>query len=116
MSIILKELGCEIVTLDNGRAALAEVRKQLPDLMFLDLLMPKMGGVQVLKELRGDPKLAHLPVVVVSGSSDVEEAFDVRGANEVLTKPFDIEELLRTARRYLSGRPQGRQLPCPSHG
>lgn len=116
MSVILQELDCEVITVDNGQAALAEVRRCAPDLMFLDLRMPKMGGVQVLSELRADPRFAHLPIVVVSGSGEVEESFDVRAADELLIKPFDVEQLLLTARRYLSDERRESPVPSPSHG
>lgn len=116
MSIVLQDLGCEIVTVDNGRACLTEVRKHPPDLLFLDLRMPKLPGARVLAELRGDPRFADLPVVVVSGSTEVEEAFEHSAANAVLVKPFDVDDLVRVARRYLSGRLPAPPAVLPSQG
>jgi len=84
----------------NSRDALQRIRRVEPVLVFLDLNMPPPNGWELLRTLRGDPSLAHLPILVVSASG-VEASFDERlitkapGRLEILAKPFEIEDLAR---------------------
>ena len=83
----------DVVTADTGTAALAAARTGRPDLVVLDLGLPDMDGVDVIRELRG---WSPVPIVVLSGragSSDKIGALNA-GADDYVTKPFNIEELL----------------------
>lgn len=79
----------------DGRAGLATARQQLPDLIITDVMMPLMGGDELLTELRRDDVLATVPVLVLSARADDVGRLDLlrRGANDYLIKPFSIEEL-----------------------
>ncbi len=88
----------------NGRDALRMIGEQMPDLVLLDLLMPELGGLEVLKALRANPKTAGLPVLVITAHADegsVREGFDV-GATDYLAKPFSIPQLSARVRACLS--------------
>ena len=89
----------------DGVAALAFLRRQgeyaaapRPDLVLLDLNLPKKGGLEVLRELRADPRLRHLVVVVLTTSRDENDVLDAYGlnVNAYITKPVDIEQFFRT--------------------
>ncbi|MEO7175367.1 MAG: response regulator [Saprospiraceae bacterium] len=93
----------EIVEAENGADALKQLRKakQLPDFIFLDLNMPKMGGRECLKELKNDEKLKNIPVIIYSTSEykvDIKVSKEL-GADYFLTKLSDIyplpEELIK---------------------
>jgi CheY-like chemotaxis protein len=91
-----------IDTAADGRAALAAISGEPPDLVLLDLDMPEMDGFQVLESLRADPKFRDLPVIVVTGREDVEavdRAFAV-GATSFVVKPLNWR-LLSHQLRYV---------------
>lgn len=97
LSINLRARGYDVETAGDGRSALQIVDERMPDVVILDLGLPDLDGVTVLKRLRA---YAQVPVVVLSArheSDDKVEALD-EGADDYVTKPFDIEELLARVR------------------
>lgn len=95
MRRLLEGLGCRVDTADSGEEALAAVRAQPPDLVFLDHIMPVMDGLEVLDRLNQDPATAGLPVVLCSSNDSAEFRQQVRrhGAYEVLVKPPASEQI-----------------------
>jgi two-component system cell cycle response regulator len=88
--------GCAVVEADDGEAALAACRAERPDVVLLDIEMPKLDGREVLRQLKADPKLADTPVVFLTGrthADDVVEALRL-GAHDYLRKPVVAAELL----------------------
>jgi class 3 adenylate cyclase len=87
----LEQNGHQVSTAEGGSQALDLVRSESFDVILLDVLMPHMDGFEVLEQLKGDPKLRHIPVVMVTGLDDVDSA--VRcielGADDYLSKPID---------------------------
>lgn len=88
---IIAVLGHTSVVVDNGLEAIAYCKKQLPDLILLDMIMPGLTGIDVLKELKREGFLERVPVIVISGIDDTEDiAACIRlGANDYLVKPFN---------------------------
>ena len=79
----------------GGKAGLVEASSQPPALVLLDLMMPDLGGVRVLEEMREDPELAQVPVIVVTGKLDaIESMRELLGEDNVFLKPFAVGELL----------------------
>jgi CheY-like chemotaxis protein len=100
----LARRGYEVRTATDGRAALEEVRRTLPDAVVLDNVMPSMTGAQACAALKADPGTARIPVVLLSAHAaerDIVAGFD-SGAEEYLTKPFDIDELDETLQRLVA--------------
>jgi CheY-like chemotaxis protein len=88
----------------DGAEALRLARKELPDLLLLDVMLPRMSGHDVCRMLRADPKTAKLKIVMVTGlgrGSDVEEAF-AAGADDYLIKPFDSARLFKKIEKVLA--------------
>jgi two-component system KDP operon response regulator KdpE len=113
LAIGLRAEGHEVLLAADGRSALQAVTEDQPDLLVLDLGLPDLSGVEVLRQLR---TWSRLPVVVLSardGSHDKVEALDV-GADDYVTKPFGTEELL--ARIRAAGRRAGSDLPVVETG
>jgi two-component system KDP operon response regulator KdpE len=111
LAIGLRAHGYEPRTAADGRSALALGRTATPDLVILDLGLPDISGVEVLRELR---TFSQVPVIVLSardGSEDKVEALDA-GADDYVTKPFGMEELLARARAAVrrSGADQGADI------
>jgi PAS domain S-box-containing protein len=98
----LKELGCRVITTSTGAEGLQLAKTLQPDLITLDLMMPHVGGSEVLKRLQGDPELQHIPVVVVSIVAR-EQRHDAQGAVAVLEKPV-THEALQTVVQQVLGR------------
>jgi two-component system, OmpR family, KDP operon response regulator KdpE len=97
LSINLRARGYGVLTAEDGETALETLRREGADVVILDLGLPGISGVQVLRELR---EWSHVPVIVLSarhGSDDKVEALDV-GADDYVTKPFGVDELLARLR------------------
>jgi CheY-like chemotaxis protein len=95
----------------DGREALRQAQRVLPDLILLDVRMPRMSGLSVLERLQADPLTASIPVImlsVVTTYSEVRAALQ-RGAVAYLSKPFELKEMLELVQRVLSTDPLTRQ-------
>ncbi|HUY50754.1 MAG TPA: response regulator [Streptosporangiaceae bacterium] len=100
LRINLRARNYEVITAPAGRAALTEAARRPPDAVILDLGLPDLDGVEVIRELRG---WSHAPVIVLSGRTgpgDKIGALDA-GADDYVTKPFSMEELLARLRAAL---------------
>jgi len=109
MSNILKSEGYNVITAEDGRKAIDMVRLSNPDLIFLDIRLPDMDGLQILEEVKKiNP---GIPVIMCSGFSDVESAVHTvkMGAFDYISKPFKREEVLKAASRAL----EARRIPAP---
>ncbi len=95
--------GYEVVEAVNGVDALEKVAAYLPDIMVLDVMMPKMDGVTVCKKLRATPEFAELPIIMVSGKTQIKDVQEglAAGANQYLCKPITVGELLTAVRTSL---------------
>ena len=92
----LRRNGYDVLTAHDGQAALELARRQPPDLVLLDLMLPGIDGTEVARQLRADPNTAHVPVIMLTAKS---EEIDVvvglaLGADDYITKPFSMKILL----------------------
>lgn len=97
LEAILAEKGYLIETALNAKEAFIRIEKQIPDLILLDLLMPKVSGFEFLEQLRKDEKTKNTPVVVISAiTADDENASRIKalGTVDFLRKPIDIQYLV----------------------
>ncbi len=95
-----------VVEAEDGSQALIRAREALPDVIISDVMMPRMGGLELVKALRGDRELAYVPVLLLTAKADPEhklEALDL-GAEDYLTKPFDVTELEARVRNLIETR------------
>lgn len=100
---ILESENFAVTTAYSGVECLNKLKKEAPDLILLDLLMPGMGGVNVLRELmRRDPKAKVVMLTVIGQVSIVNECSQL-GAKDFITKPFDNEDLIRRVKWILRG-------------
>ncbi len=104
LSVRLRNEGYEYLTASNGDEALEKMRSEQPDLALLDVNMPRKDGFQVLREMRSDPAIAHIPAIMITaariGVRDVQEGFSL-GADDYVTKPVDWRELAARIRAKL---------------
>ena len=97
----LRQGGHEVLLAEDGYDALARIHDFAPDLVFCDILMPRLDGYQTCAIIRSNPRFAHVPVVMLSSRDGV---FDIArgrlvGSQEHLTKPFTAEQLLDAVQR-----------------
>jgi DNA-binding response OmpR family regulator len=93
----LETAGYDVLTACDGEAARDLVLQAVPDLVVLDIMMPKMDGLEVLTVIKSRPETSTIPVVMLTAKTsdnDLWQGWDA-GADYYITKPFDLEELLR---------------------
>ena len=103
----LKKEGYSVTTKENGEEALKAIKEDKPDLVLLDIMMPVMGGYEVLRRLKEDEDLKSIPVIMLTARAqekDVVKGIDM-GAEDYITKPFHPAELLARVKRIL-GKPR----------
>src|SRR5688572_9296903 len=97
--------GYTVSTANDGVEGLEKARAERPDIVLLDVMMPRMDGLEVTKALKGDDDTKAIPIILLSAkaqASDVQAGKDM-GADDYLTKPFDPLELLERVSELLEG-------------
>lgn len=95
--------GHTVVAVGNGEAAVSAAQEHLPDLILLDMRMPRLTGLEACTRIKADPATQHIPVVFLSGNGADEdsEAQRVAGATGFINKPFDPMQLLQRVGQFL---------------
>lgn len=105
LSFRLKRLGFEIVTAFDGITGLKEATEGLPDLLILDLMIPKLPGEEVCKAIREsfDEQIAKIPIIMLTGKDSMIDKIlgKVIGADAYLTKPYDFKDLLAAIKKII---------------
>jgi two-component system alkaline phosphatase synthesis response regulator PhoP len=103
VEVNLQRAGYRVSTAMDGIEALEKIRAERPDLVVLDVMMPRMDGFELLKQLKSDPETADLPVMMLTARAQDADIFRgwQSGADGYLTKPFNPQELLTWVRRTL---------------
>ena len=105
MEFVLARQGFRLLTATNGVDALNLVREQKPDLIVLDIMMPRLDGFQVAEAIRANPTTAHMPIIMLSAKAqeaDIERGIAV-GVDTYITKPFSPDSLVETVLGFLEG-------------
>jgi twitching motility two-component system response regulator PilG len=100
--IFLRQGGHEVVLAEDGFDALAKVNDHDPELIFCDILMPRLDGYQTCAIIKRNPRFAHVPVIMLSSKDGLFDKARGRmvGSQDYLTKPFTKEQLLRAVESY----------------
>ena len=101
---LLKKEGCEVVTANDGFEALAKISDTQPDLIFVDIMMPRLDGYQTCSVIKSNKMFKATPVIMLSSKDGLFDKARGRivGSEQYLTKPFTREELLTAIRRFVS--------------
>jgi CheY-like chemotaxis protein len=104
LQIVLKRSGYTAILAENGSIGLEQAKAVHPDLILLDFFMPGEDGFDVLQQLKADPELQDIPVVIftVLVREESERKALELGATAYITKPFDVDEVITHIRRILS--------------
>ena len=100
----LKSSGYELLSAADGDEALKKARSEQPDLIILDLMLPKIDGFQVCATLKQDERYKHIPIVLLTAKGGEESrqiGIEECGADDYVTKPFDAQALLEKIKKLL---------------
>lgn len=104
---VLHDEGHEVITADRGRLGLNHIKFQKPDLIICDMVMPEMGGCEVIEALHnGQPDLANIPFIFISalaGAQDVKDGLCL-GASDYIIKPIDFDRLIASINKHLENK------------
>jgi len=99
----LEHEGMECIEASDGEEALLKARKETPDLILLDIMLPKMHGYKVARFLKFDESYKHIPIIMLTAKTqekDIELGMET-GADEYVTKPFDMDMLVALINKHL---------------
>ncbi|PIV32811.1 MAG: pilus assembly protein PilG [Lysobacterales bacterium CG02_land_8_20_14_3_00_62_12] len=101
---LLKKEGCEVVTANDGFEALAKISDTQPDLIFVDIMMPRLDGYQTCSVIKSNKMFKSTPVIMLSSKDGLFDKARGRivGSEQYLTKPFTREELLSAIRKFVA--------------
>ncbi len=99
----MKHAGFEVLTAGDGQEALIKAKKEKPDLIILDLMLPKLDGYKVCRMLKFDEKYKHIPIIMLSARAQEadKKMGDAVGADGFVTKPFEPQVLLSKVKELL---------------
>ncbi|HHT9127074.1 MAG TPA: response regulator transcription factor [Candidatus Brocadiia bacterium] len=103
MKLSFEKESFEVDTASDGLMGLNKAREGMPDLIILNVMMPRMDGYHVCRFLKFDQKYMHIPIIMVTGKtheSERQTGIEV-GADEYIFKPFDIDKLIATVQKYV---------------
>ncbi|ALG68252.1 response regulator [Beggiatoa leptomitoformis] len=100
---LLKKAGCEVFTATDGFESLSKVMECQPNIIFVDIMMPRLDGYQTCALIKNNPVFKKIPIVMLSSKDGLFERARSRivGADHYMTKPFTREELLSTIKSYV---------------
>jgi len=104
MATVVHRLGHTAQTVSDGEACLATAKTLKPDLILLDVVMPKMDGFNTCRKIKKDPELANTPVIMVTSKSQASDKFwaERQGANRFITKPFSPDDLAEAIKAFVN--------------
>ena len=96
LSFMLRRADYDVVSVVDGEAALAELRKHRPELMILDLMLPRLNGFEVLKAVKSDPALSSMPILILTAKGQAQDRrlAEEMGVDAFMTKPFSNREIM----------------------
>ncbi len=114
LSRMLRQNGYTVLEAEDAETGLEIARTQLPELIFLDIVLPGMDGFAALRQLRRDPLTRDLPIIMISGNEQATEQFYVHriGADDFMKKPFARAEVFARIERLLDAQRVPRRLPA----
>ncbi len=103
ITYFLKPVGYQLITASDGVQALEYINKELPDIVLLDVMMPKLNGFQVCERLKKDKRTFHIPIVMITALKELKDKIRAleAGADDFITKPFESVELLTRVKSLL---------------
>ncbi|PKO25533.1 MAG: two-component system response regulator [Betaproteobacteria bacterium HGW-Betaproteobacteria-8] len=109
--IFLKQAGCEVILAEDGFDALSKIASHLPEVIFVDIMMPRLDGYQTCSLIKRNSRFKSTPVIMLSSKDGVFDRARGRmvGSDQYLTKPFTQESLIEAVRTYASSGSQSQE-------
>ncbi len=98
----LKSQGFLVVTAKDGLEAVQKIKSEKPDLIVLDIMMPKMDGFSVVQEIKKIEGASAIPVIIISIKEQMRELFKMEGVKDYVIKPFSADQLIEKIKRYIA--------------
>ncbi len=101
---LLREKGIEVISAVDGKTGLRLAKESLPDLILLDLILPRMHGLEVLKELKEDEKTKDIPVIILTNLeniNDIEKAIELGATTYLVKANYSLEEIAEKVKKAL---------------
>ncbi len=104
LSIRLKAMGYDVITAFDGMSGLSKAREESPDLMLLDIMLPKLDGYKVCRMLKFDEKYRQIPIIMITAkvADNNKKMGEEMGADAYIIKPFNPEELMNKIKELLA--------------
>lgn len=104
LKFMLEVEGYECFCAYDGEAGLSMAKEIIPDLMILDVMMPKINGYKISRLLKYDTKYKNIPIIMVTARSQEEDKIigEETGVNEYITKPFELDDIIKKVKEYLA--------------
>lgn len=99
IKIILEEEDYEVITIDDGTVVIDKVKEETPAVILLDIWMSGQDGGEITKQLKSSEHTREIPVIMISAKNDTEKVAMESGADDYITKPFDMDILLEKVKR-----------------
>ncbi|MCB0299950.1 MAG: response regulator, partial [Calditrichaeota bacterium] len=106
LTYFLKPSGYQLISVIDGVEALEYINKDLPDLILLDVMLPRLNGFQVCERLKKDKRTFHIPIIMITALKDLKDKIRAleAGADDFVTKPFDSVELVARVKSLLKSK------------
>ena len=93
---IISSKGCTVITAYSGQEAIDKAREEKPDLIFLDILMPNMGGYETCRMIQSDPELKDIPVIFITSKDQKSDQLwaKMQGGKDLIVKPYEDEQIV----------------------
>ena len=103
LKFVLEASGYSCYTAFDGEEGLRLAKEIMPDLIILDVMMPKINGYKISRLLKYDSKYKNIPILMITARSQEEDKLigEETGADEYITKPFDLDDVLKQVEKYL---------------
>jgi CheY-like chemotaxis protein len=99
MQIMLEDAGYEVITTVDGQIV-QDMAENLPDVLLLDIWMSGMDGTDICQHLKSQPRTQHIPIILCSANKDTEKLAKECGADDFITKPFEMIDFLNKVKKY----------------
>lgn len=91
----------DMLSAGDGEEGMTMAKKEKPDLIILDIMMPKKDGYTFVKEKKIDPEIKDIPVIILTAKTKMKDLFEIEGVSDYLVKPFEANELLEKVKKHL---------------
>ena len=100
LGIILEDDGFDVMTKLNGETLKKDIKRFMPDLIFLDVMLQGENGIEIAKNLKGHKETSDISIVLISASSNMKKKLSESKADDFLPKPFELKTLIEKAKKY----------------